>query len=120
MQLQFKGTNYELTEDDTNLVTKKFEGIKKYLGTREAPAHAYVDLGKFTEAHAHGNVWYAECNLDVLGKHYYAKSESDTLRTAIDGMCGELSREIRTAHKKETSLVRKNGSRLKDFFRFGR
>ena len=120
MQLQFKGTNYELTPEVTNQVTKKFDRVKKYLGTREDNAHAYIDMGKVTEAHVSGNVWYADCNLKVAGKQYYAKAEAVSLRNAVDKMVGELGREIRSAQAKEKSLLRKKGSHLKDFFRFGR
>lgn len=120
MQIQFKGTNYELAADMTDLATRKVEALQKYLGKEEKPVLAYVDLGKQTAAHNSESLWYADCNLDVEGKRYYAKAEADTLRTAVDRMVGELSRELRAGSKKDKMMARKAGSRFKEFFRFGR
>lgn len=120
MQIQFKGTNYELTSTETDLTAKKVSNLKKYLGKDENGAHAYVNLGKHTEAHHHGDIWFAECNLDVAGKRYFARSEADTLRSATDKMVGELAREVKGAKRKQQSLLRRGGSRLKNMLRFGR
>jgi ribosomal subunit interface protein len=119
MQIQFKGTNYELTDEITELAARKLESLGKYTGTTGSEPMAYVDLGKFTEAHQNGDIWYGDCSLDVEGKRYYAKATADSLRTAIDRMVGELGRELRRAHKKQHSLLRRGGARVKEFFRFG-
>ena len=116
MQIQFKGTNYELTSDMTDLATKKLKTLQKYLGKPEKPAQAYVDLGKITDAHKAGDIWYADCNLDVDGKRYYAKAEAGSVRSAIDKMVPELGRELRGAKKKQESMLRKGGARVKRFF----
>jgi ribosomal subunit interface protein len=116
MNIQFKGTNYELTNDMTDLATRKLTGLSKYLGKPEKPAQAYVDLGKHTEAHQSGAVWYADCNLDVDGARYYAKAEAETLRSAVDKMTTELAKELRSAKKKREAMVRKGGGRVKAFF----
>jgi ribosomal subunit interface protein len=116
MQIQFKGTNYELTTEMTELATRKLEGLSKYLGKPVKPAQAYMDLGKHTEAHTNGSIWYADCNLDVDGTRYYAKAEAESLRNAIDKMTAELAKELRSAKKKHEAMVRKGGGRVKAFF----
>ncbi|MDB5195338.1 MAG: hypothetical protein JWO84_522 [Parcubacteria group bacterium] len=117
MQIQFKGTNYELTSDMTDLATRKVEGLQKYVGKTGSEPLAYVDLGKHTEAHHTGAIWYADCNLDVEGKRYYAKAEAETLRSAIDKMVAELAKELHSAKKKHETMIRKGGGRVKAFFR---
>lgn len=120
MQIQFKGTHYELKSDMTDLATRKIQALRKYLGKSERPVLAYVDLGRQAGAQNSGSVWYADCNLDVEGKRYYAKAEANTLRTAVDKMVGELGRELRAVSRREKTEARKGGARLKEFFRFGR
>lgn len=100
----------------TDLATSKMMTLKKYLGKPVKPAQAYVDLGKITEGQRAGDIWYADCNLDVDGKRYYAKAEANSLRTAIDKMVGELGREVRGAKKKQESMLRRGGARVKRFF----
>ncbi len=119
MQIQFKGTNYELTEEMTDLATRKVEGLQKYIGKDAGESLAYVDLGKFTEAHQTGDIWYSDCALDVEGKRYYAKATADSIRTAIDRMVADLAKELRRDHKKQHSLIKRGGARVKEFFRFG-
>lgn len=120
MTIQFKGTNYELAGDMTDLAERKLHSLKKFLGKPEKPAQAYVDLGKVTEAHQNGPVWYAEANIDVDGTRFNAKAQAETLRTAIEKMAKEMGQELRVAKKKRETLKRKDGGRLKNFFRFGR
>lgn len=120
MQIQFKGTNYELTPEETDLTSRKVVNLKKYLGNDEKEVHAYVSLGKHTEAHQNGDIWFAECKLDCEGKSYFARAQSNTLRSATDKMIAELSQELRTAKRKNQSYLRKSGSRIKEMLRFGR
>ncbi len=114
MQIHFKGTNYEITSAVTGLATKKIEALKKYLGKNAAGAYAYVDLGKETEAHQKGRIWYTDINLDSDGKRFYAKATEENLETALDKTVAELGRELRSASERKQSLVRKGGALLKN------
>lgn len=119
MHIQFKGTNYDLAPDVTDLATKKLQALRKFLGKYERPALAYVDLGKSTEAHQSGAIWYAEINLDVGGKRYNARAEDETLLNAFDKTIAELMRELRAAKQKKESVLKRSGAKLKEMFRFG-
>ncbi|MGE5541000.1 MAG: HPF/RaiA family ribosome-associated protein [Bacillota bacterium] len=119
MQIQFKGTNYELTPDVTDLATRKIEGLEKYCAQSDQEPMAYLDMGRLTEAHQNGNVWYADCNFDVEGRRYYAKAEAETLRNALDRMTAELAKELRRDHKKRHTLPKRVGAKVKEMLRFG-
>jgi ribosomal subunit interface protein len=119
MEIQFKGTNYHLASDMTELAERKLQGLKKFLGKPEKPAQAYVDLGKVTEAHQNGAIWYADANIDVNGESFNAKAEGENLRLAIERMVKEMAMELRSAKQKRETLKRKDGGRLKNMFRFG-
>ena len=117
MQIHFKGTNYEITEEASTHARKKLQSIRKLLGKGKHAAYAYVDLGKETEAHANGRIWYADINLDSNGNRFYAKATEETLENAIDRAVNELKSELLTARKREQSLMRKGGGMLKSLMR---
>lgn len=117
MQIHFKGTNYELTTEVSTHARKKIEGLRKYLGRRDENAHAYVDIGKETEAHANGRIWRTDINFDANGTRFYAKAVEETLEGAIDEAVSDLARELHTAQKRQLSLVRKGGAMWKSIIR---
>lgn len=119
MQIHFKGTNYELPAPITALARKKVEGLQKYLGKDRENARAYVDLGKETEAHANGKIWRADINFDADGTRFYAKAVEESIEKAIDKAVNELASELRTARKREQSLMKKGGSIIKSLMRGG-
>lgn len=121
MQINFKGTNYDLTPEISAHATKKLEGLKKYLKQAEETTYVYVDLGKETEAHQSGRIWYADINVDWDGKRFYAKALEETLENAIDRAVNELKSELATAREKRQSLIRKGGLMFKNLMQgFGR
>lgn len=121
MQLHFKGSNYEITPEISAHATKKLTNIKKHLGRGKDQAYAYVDLGKETEAHQNGRIWYADINLEWEGQKFYAKATEETLEHAVDKAVNELKSEIHTARKRKQSLTRKGGAVFKSFIQgFGK
>lgn len=117
MQIHFKGTNYDLPADVSARAQKKLEGVKRYLGRESESARAYVDLGKETGAHQTGRIWRADINLDVGGNRFYAKAIEETIEQAIDKSTTELASEVRTARKRQQSLMKKGGTMLKSLMR---
>ncbi|MES2668079.1 MAG: HPF/RaiA family ribosome-associated protein [Patescibacteria group bacterium] len=121
MQIHFKGTNYELPPDVSELAKRKVEGLTKYLGKGKEHARAYVDLGKETLAHQNGRIWRADINfdVDVDGDRYYAKAIEESIEKAIDTSVAELGKELQTAQKRRQGLARKGGSIIKSLMRGG-
>ncbi len=119
MQINFKGSNYELPSNISALAKRKVDGLAKYLGKGKENARAYVDLGKETEAHQNGKIWRADINFDVDGNRFYAKAVEESIEVAIDRSVSELARELQTARKREQSLAKKGGSIIKSMMRGG-
>lgn len=119
MQINFKGTNYELPSNISALAKRKVDSLTKYLGKGKENARAYVDLGKETEAHQNGKIWRADINFDVDGNRFYAKAVEESIEVAIDRSVSELARELQTARKREQSLAKKGGSIIKSMMRGG-
>jgi ribosomal subunit interface protein len=119
MQINFKGSNYDLPVNVSEYAQKKIEGLTKYLGKNAPEARAYVDLGKETEAHLNGAIWRADINLDVDGNRFYAKAIEDSIEKAIDKAASELGSELRTASERQQSLLKKGGTIIKSLMRGG-
>lgn len=121
MQIHFKSTNYEMTPEASAHATKKLHGLAKHLGSGKDTAFAYVDLGKETEAHQNGRIWYADINLEWQGQRFYTKAVEETLEYAIDRAVNEMKNEILSTRTRAQSLSRRGGAMLKSLLQgFGR
>ena len=120
MNIQFTAVNYELTVDETSLFEEKLSTLEKFSGKGQKEVYLHVTLGKATEAHQHGGIWFAEGNINVNGKKYFAKATTESLRGAVDEVLAELSRELSKAKDKRGSFVKRGGAKIKNLLRFGR
>lgn len=119
MNIQFKAANYELTQDEESLFEAKLGTLSKYSGTGEKEFQLHVTLGKNTEAHQNGGIWFADAEARLNGKTHFAHATRESLRDAVDGVLSELSRELSQAKDKRKSLMRRSGARLKRLFTSG-
>ncbi len=115
MQLQFKATNYEITEEARASFEKKLSALEKF--DRNDTAHVYVELGRETGAHAHGKVWRAEINFDMEGARLRADATEESLEDAVDSAIAELSQGLRTHKSKQETLSKRGGRMLKSMLR---
>jgi len=121
MQIKIKTTNIELTGAIESYVEEKIQGVEKFAVPHENENPiAEVEIGKTTNHHNSGDVFRAEVNLRVRGKHFRATSEKDDLYAAIDDMRNELVRELSSHKDKARTLVRRGAGMVKNILRFGR
>lgn len=121
MKIKITATNMELTNAIESYVNEKIKSVEKFAMPHESEEPVVdVEVGKTTNHHQSGDVFRAEVNFHVRGKHFRATSEKSDLYTAIDDMRNELVREL-TSHKDRTrTLVRKGAGMIKDMLRFER
>lgn len=117
MEIQFKGTNYDLPANVSRFAQKRIAALKKYIGKLDETAKAYVELGKETEAHASGRIWRAEINFDLDGARFRAVALEESIEVAISKAVGELGAELRNANKRKQDLARRGGATIKSFLR---
>lgn len=117
MNIDFKATNYELLPEVRDLAIRKLVPLEKYLNEEKSTAHAYVELGKETEAHNTGRIWRAEINLDVAGARFRATALEETLENALDHASAELARELKSANTRKQSLMKRGGAAVKSMLR---
>jgi len=121
MKIKITTTNIELTSAIESYVEEKIRSVEKFAipHENEDPV-ADVEIGKTTNHHQSGDVFAAEVNMRVRGKHFRATSEKSDLYAAIDDMRNELVRELSSHKDKTRTLVRRGAGLIKDILRFGR
>ena len=96
MQIKIQSTGFELTPTIRELVEKKVGSISKLLKRFEekSEAIAVVEVSRTTKHHRHGEVFYAEINLNVAGKVIRAENSNVKLQAAVDVVKDKLKQEI--------------------------
>jgi len=121
MKIKITTTNIELTSAIESYVEEKIRSVEKFAmpHDNENPV-VEIEIGKTTNHHQSGDVFRAEANIRVRGKHFRATSEKSDLYTAIDDMRNELVRELSSHKDKTRSLARRGAGMIKDMLRFGK
>jgi len=116
MQIDIKGTNYDVTPEVTALVTKRMATLEKFFKSMP-DAHVYVELEKVQPAQQNGPIWRTECMLQIPGEVLRAEATEHSFDTSVPKAVGDLSREIRKYKSKRNSLGKKGGAVLKAMLR---
>ncbi|NQV12284.1 ribosome-associated translation inhibitor RaiA [Candidatus Uhrbacteria bacterium] len=112
------GKNMELTTAIENYVEKRVSTLSK-LVKRMQPAKISIELGKPSDHHNKGDVYYAEFSADVNGEKFYASEKAESLYGAIDNVQASIKRQITDWKKKNNTKKKKEGRSWKSFMRFG-
>jgi len=110
MQVLITGRGIELTESIKSYIEKKIGGLEKFYDKIQK---AEVKVGKETDHHLKGEIFIAECRLDVPGVDLFASKNEKNLYKAIDKVRDYLEGELkkhkilqREKIKKDKRLVR--------------
>ncbi len=121
MEIHFKNAHKDLSADVSTAVSekaiRKLTTLKRYLGKHAEDAQVYVELGKISAAHQHGETWRAHIELHAHGKRYNAEARGEEPQHAIDGAIADIKKEVRESKKRDRSLLHKGGIALKALMR---
>lgn len=113
----FKATNTDLTPELEDLVTEKFQSLDKFIG-EETDTKCEVEFERIGNSQ-NGNIYRVETNLWLHGHMYRAEAVTESFEKSIDEVKNEIEKELRRAHKKRHSLIRRGGRQIKEMLRFG-
>lgn len=105
MQLNIKATNFELTPDIRGYVQKKMDMLEKYLGDIKV-IQADFEVALTTRHHNKGEIYCAECNLEIPNNLIRVKKTEEDLFKAIDKVKDHL-RVVINRHKEKLIDSRK-------------
>jgi len=117
--IQFKATNTEMNEELQDFTEKKLSSLEKFINDEETDLKCAVEFEKIT-AQQSGEVYRVEVNFFKEGTLFRAESTKDGFEKAVDEVRDELDKEMRRAHKKQATMVKRGGRAIKDMLRFGK
>ncbi len=116
-KINFKAIHTELVVEHKNLLTKKFKGLEKFIGS-ESDINCDVEFEKVAN-HPTGRVYRVEANLYLSGRLYRSEATEENFAKAISRVKSGLEKKLRRASGKQTSLVRSGKRKIKNLLRFG-
>lgn len=93
MNLNIKATNFELTPEIKGYVQEKMDMLEKYLGDIQV-VQANFEVALSTRHHNKGEIYCAECNLQVPNKLIRVVKTEKDLYKAIDKVKDHLKVSI--------------------------
>jgi len=121
MEVRVKATGYDITPEVTEYINDKAAAIEKLLASDAPLARCEVEVGRVAGNQRHGeHVWYAEFNVNYPGgATVHVSNHESTVNAAIDMAKDEAVRQLRKSRQAHTTFIRKSGSAIKNFLRFG-
>jgi putative sigma-54 modulation protein len=90
---EIKATNIDLTDAIRDYAEKRVMSLEK-ICERYSPCDVAVEVGKTSQHHQKGDVFFSEFNLTIPGDLLRATSTKDDLYAAIDDCKDELKRQL--------------------------
>lgn len=105
MKIKIESTGFELTPAIRGFVEKKVGSLDKLIKRFEkrSEAIASVEVSRTTRHHRHGDVFYAEINLNVAGRLIRASESNVELQAAVDIAKDKLKQEILRYKERKTA-----------------
>lgn len=121
MNIRIKTTEYELTAEVRKYLDDRISSLEKFLGDDTSHVRCEVELGRAAGGQRHGaNMWFAEIRLISPGSTpVYAHNNASSVNAAIDDVKEEIERQLRKGKKLHIRMMRKTGSAIKNWMRFG-
>ena len=116
MQIDLQSKNIELTDAIKDYVIKKVTNLEKLLAnieTNKGEARVNFEVAKTTNHHKAGEVFHADCRINIDGKEFYGESDHEDLYKAIDEVKEKLFNEIGKKKDRRQTLFKRGGSSVK-------
>ena len=117
MKINFQAKNIEITEAIHDYVEKRVTNLGKLLSEIEAHDGEVIVLfsvSKTTHHHKGGEVFHADCSINIKGKKFYSSVNKQDMYEAIDEVKENLFREISKNKDKKISLLHRGARKIKN------
>ena len=109
--------DFELTDGIKSYLTDKMSTLTKYLNQEDDVVSFNARLGKVSNHHNNGKIYFVEVSIHTPRKTFGAGVEAEELYTAIDLLKDELSGNITHYKSKTRALARKGAQKFKQTVR---
>lgn len=119
MRLNLKATNVVLTDAVRAYLEKRLQSLDKLIPLEDPAVMIDVELGRSTNRHQNGDIFFAEINIHRGKETFRSVSNRPDLQSAIDDMRDEIAGELSSRKGKLLSLSRRGGQLAKTLLRGG-
>ena len=116
MKINFQAKNIEITEAIHDYVEKKVTNLGKLLTEieeRDGEVIVLFSISKTTHHHKGGEVFHADCSINIKGKKFYTSVNKQDLYEAIDAVKEDLFREITKNKDRKQTLFKRGATSVK-------
>ena len=106
--------DFELTDAIKQYAEDKMNSLHKYLNQDEELVTFNFRVGKTSNSHNNGKIYFAEVSIHTPDKNYGGRIEADNIYAAIDLLKDELSGNIRHYRDKMRTLSRHDAQKFKE------
>lgn len=120
MEIQIKTPGHELTQEITAHIEKRVETFSRLTGAARESAAADVHIERIAEHPQQGKVWRVKLGVTSNGKTMHTEQLGETITEAFDLAKDEMDLRLKDLKDKKRTLLRRGGSKIKEWLRFGR
>lgn len=116
MQINLQAKNLELTEAIREYVLKRVTNLEKLLSGiegRGGDVKVYFEVSKNTNHHKGGEVFSADCRINIDGKEFYSNVDADDLYKSIDEIKEILFNDIQKNKDRKQTLFKRGAASVK-------
>lgn len=106
--------DFELTEAIKKYAEEKMSSLHKYLNQDEEYVSFNFRLGKISNSHNNGKIFFTEVSIHTPEKNYGSRVEADDLYAAIDLLKDDLARSITSYRDKTRTLSKRDAQKFKE------
>jgi putative sigma-54 modulation protein len=120
MQINLQSKNIELTDAIEDYVGKRVTNLEKLLSDIEkqkGEARVKFEVAKTTNHHKAGEIFHAECAININGQNFFAESDHEDLYSAIDAVKERLFNDISKNKDRRQTLFKRGASSVKKMFK---
>ena len=116
MKINFQAKNIEITPAIHDYVVKRVTNLGRLLSEMEkegGEALILFSISKTTHHHKGGEVFHADCSINIKGKKFYSSVNQADMYEAIDDVKEKLFGEISKSKDKKNTLFKRGASSVK-------
>jgi len=117
MNVTIKATNTTLTPSIDEYVRKRVGTFDKLIDSEDTSARVAVEVGKDTEHHKSGDIFFAEINLHIAGRDFRTRRDGSDIYSAIDIAKDEIMDAVRGYKGRQATMLRRGGQAIKNMIR---
>jgi ribosomal subunit interface protein len=116
MQINLQSKNFDITESVRDYVLKRVTNLEKLLSRIEengGDVMVNFEVGKSTKHHKSGEVFHADCFININGNKFYASSDKEDVYQSIDEIKDSLFNDIQKNKDRKQTLFKRGALSIK-------